>query len=42
MDKEYEEEAELEHEMLNYLYSEILCNYSSEEDAGEAFDGYDD
>ena len=25
---------------LDYLYDEILCNYS-EEDAGEAFDSYD-
>lgn len=41
MVNEYEEEVE-EHEMLNYLYDEILSNYSSDEDAGEVFDGYND
>ncbi|NIK80477.1 hypothetical protein FHS15_005667 [Paenibacillus castaneae] len=39
MDKKYEEEVE--HEVLNFFYDEILCNYS-EEETGEVFDGYDD
>lgn len=40
--EEIEEQCSHEEEALNYFYDEVMCNYSSEEDAAEALDSYDD